>query len=68
MDTDTLKEKLIDEASHDIFNGVGRLFLDEFTKTFNVSVDEILTALKDIEYPFRIVNENILLITLQKRR
>jgi len=63
MDPETLKTTIINYAAKDIFDGVGRVFLNEFTKTFNVTIEEVLAALKESGYEHRIVNENILLLT-----
>lgn len=66
MDRETLQKTIINMAQHDVFDGVGRVFLSEATKTLNISREEILKALKEARYNYR-VSDDILLITFTPR-
>lgn len=63
MDREVLKE-LIEKAAHkDIFDGTGRILLEEFIKLHDVSIEKVLDATAELGYPYRIINDHILLIT-----
>lgn len=67
MDESALKEALIREANKDIFDGVGRIILEDFERIYLVSREEVLSVLKLINVPLRIVNDHIVLIYFTRR-
>jgi len=65
LDKKTLQNLIIKEARRDLFNGVGRIFVDQFLKETGISRKELIEALKDLKY--RLHSENILLIYFRER-
>jgi len=70
MDKETLKTAIINQAKRSYFNGVGRIQLDEFTKAFNTTLEEIKEALMDMNLKHRfyppIEKPTLLLIYFEK--
>ena len=64
-----LPQVLIRLSERDVLDGVGRVFLDEVRKEFNISEDDIKKAIDQLkeQYDVRVHDGKILLITLQPR-
>jgi len=69
MDKANIKEILIRLSKQDVFDGVGRLFIEEAKRDLNLTQDDIEKAIEEIkhEHEVRVHDNKILLITLQPR-
>ena len=69
MDAGALEEILIEQSKKDVFDGVGRVFLNEIKTALDVSEDDLKKAIGNLrkEYDVRIHDDKILLISLQPR-
>jgi len=65
MDKSTLQKVILRWARRDYFNGWGRIFLDEFTKAYGVSEQEVMET-KETDSEFH-VSGNVIIIKISKR-
>lgn len=49
-----IKEIILKEAQKDVFDGVGRVFIETLRTDFNAANEDILEALKLLEYSHRV--------------
>lgn len=62
MDEKTLQDSIIKEANQDIFDGVGRIFVESFLEKTGALRQELLDALETFRYRYRFHSEDVLLI------
>jgi len=62
MDRRTLQEIIIREARRDLFQGVGRIRIDEFLHNYGVTREEFIATLKTLPNDHRITINNMALI------
>jgi len=53
LTVEQIRKLLLREARKDLFDRWGRINLDDFKKTYNVKVDEILKSLRTLPYQRR---------------
>lgn len=59
MDRNTLQKMILRWARRDFFNGVGRIFLDEFSKAYGVTEQEVVSTLKEMGCEFQVLGDII---------
>jgi len=65
-----LEHLIIRVASRDVFDGVGRILIKDFLKTYNVSREDFNKAIEHLKQTYEIrfpATEGLLLITLVPR-
>jgi len=62
MDRRTLQETIIREARRDLFQGVGRIRIDDFLHNYGVTREEFTAALKALPNKHRFTINNMALI------
>jgi len=65
-----LERMIIRAASRDVLDGVGRIFIKDFLRTYNVSREDFDKAIEHLKETYEIrfpATENIVLITLKPR-
>lgn len=69
MDRTNIKEALIRLSKQDVFDGVGRVFLEEAKRDLNLTQDDIEKTIQKIkqDHEIQVHDNKILLITLHPR-
>lgn len=62
MDSEQLKKIMLREANLDLFDGTGRIFIDDFTEAYGVTRQEFFEGLENIGFETRIHGDRIALI------